>query len=202
MIDNMRFLDRNSVAQDHLYSYQFSDNRSFELLQKNIGIYNTMIGSFINGFTDDIEIFLKTRLPNIREYRQEEEPKSNFYYYENIIYYFWQTYWESRDGRHKTHLQIDNYGNAHHLKISTGGEPIASMDNENDVNKLQTFLSNMTTHAIFRLNRLNQYRTEAVEQYAVFRQNIRQLLEKQVWTRPIRGRCKWEQQYFSIRDKQ
>lgn len=201
MIHNMRFLDQQSVARDHLDSYHYSNNRSFELLQKNVGIYNNMVGSFFNGITDDIEIFLKTRLPNIRQYRQEEEPESNFYHYQNIIYYFWQTYWESRDGRDETHLQINHYGNAHHLRISTGGEPIASADNEDDIINLQTFMTNMTPNVIFRLTRLNEYRNEAIEQYAAFRQNIELLLQKQAWTRPIKGRCKWEQQYFSISDK-
>ena len=76
------------------------------------------------------------------------------------------------------------------------------MDNEDDVIKLQTFISNMTPNAIFRLTRLDQYRNETVEQYAVFRQNIKQVLEKQAWTGPIRGRCGWEQEYFSIRNKE
>jgi hypothetical protein len=176
LIDNMYFFDRNSVARDHLDSYHYSDNRSFELFQKNVGIYNNMVGSFINGFTGDIEIFLKTRLPNIRQYRQEENPQSNFYHYSNIIYYFWLVYWQSRNGRHETHLEITHYGNAHHLRISTGGEPIASMNSEDDVIRLQTFISNMTTDAIFRLNLLNQYRNETIEQYAVFRQNIEQVV--------------------------
>jgi hypothetical protein len=159
-----------------------------------------MVGSFINDITADIEIFLKTRLPNIRQHRQEDDSQSNFYYYQNIIYYFWLTYRESRDGRHETHLQVDNYGNAYHLKISTGGEPIASADNRVDILKLQTFMINETPNVIFRLTRLNEYRNEAIEQYTVFKRNIERLLEKQAWTRPIRGRCKWEQQYFSFRD--
>ncbi|MGH9977338.1 MAG: hypothetical protein ACRD8Z_16130, partial [Nitrososphaeraceae archaeon] len=88
MIHKMRSLDRNSVARDHLYTYHYFDSRSFELFQKNIGIYNNMVGSFINGITADIEIFLKTKLPYIRQYRQEEDPQSNFYHYSNILYYF------------------------------------------------------------------------------------------------------------------
>jgi len=82
---SMRFLDPRSVAQDHLYSYHYSDNRSFELLEKNVGIYNNMVGSFINGFTGDIEIFLKTELPHIRRYKQEEDLQMNFYHYSSIL---------------------------------------------------------------------------------------------------------------------
>jgi hypothetical protein len=200
LIHNLSFLDSMSVARDHLSSYHYSDNRSFELLQKTMGIYNNMVGSFINGITADIEVFLKLELPTIRQYRHKEDPKSNFYHYSNILYYFWLVYWQSRDGRQETRLEMIQYGNSHHLRISTSAEPIASADNIEDIVKLQTFMTNKTPSVIFRLTRLNEYRIEATEQYEVFRQNIRLLLEKQAWTRPIRGRCKWEQQYFSIQD--
>ena len=63
-------------------------------------------------------------------------------------------------------------------------------------------MTNKTPDVIFRLIRLNEYRNEAIEQFAEFRLNIQLLLQKQAWTRPIKGRCKWERQYFSIRDKE
>jgi hypothetical protein len=202
IIHNMHFVDSNSVARDHLYSYHYSGNRSFEQLEKNIGIYNNMVGSFINGFTVDIEIFLKTKLPHIRQYRQKEDPQSNFYHYSSILYYFWLVYWQGRDGRQETRLEMVQYGNAHHLRIAPSAEPIASANNKDDIIKLQTFMTNNTPDVIFRLTRLNEYRNEAIGQYAIFRSNVERLLAKQAWTRPIRGRCKWEQQYFSIRDKE
>jgi hypothetical protein len=202
LVDNLLFLDQHSVARNHLDSYRYTDDRSFDLLQKNVRIYNNMVGSFINGITADLEIFLKTRFPNIRQHRQEEEPISNFFYhYSSIIYYFWLVYWQSRDGRHETQLEIVQYGNAHHLRISPSAEPIASANNRDDIIKLQSFLTSKTSTVIFRLSRLNRYRNEAIEQYIEFSHNIERLLEKQAWTRPIRGRCRWEQQYFSIRDK-
>jgi hypothetical protein len=202
MIRNMHAHDSNSVAQDHLYSYNYSDSRSFELLQKNVEIYNIMVGSFIDGFTGDIEIFLKTELPHIRQYRQDDDQQTNFYHYSSILYYFWLVYWQSRDGKHETQLEIVQYGNAHHLRIAPSTEPIASANNKDDIIKLQTFMTNKTPDVIFRLARLSQYRKEVIEQYTVFRQNIEKLLQKQAWTRPIRGRCEWEQQYFNFRDKE
>lgn len=202
MVHNMRFLDRKSVVRNHLYAYHYSDHRSFELLEKNVGIYNNMVGSFINGFTDDIEIFLKTELPHIRRYKQEEDPQMNFYHYSSILYYFWLVYWQSRNGRQETRLGMVEYGNAHHLKIAPSAEPIASANDKDDIIKLQKFMTDNIPDVIFRLTRLNEYRNEAIEQYSVFRQNIELLLQKQAWTRPIKGRCKWEQQYFSIRDKE
>ncbi|MGH9977337.1 MAG: hypothetical protein ACRD8Z_16125 [Nitrososphaeraceae archaeon] len=63
-------------------------------------------------------------------------------------------------------------------------------------------MTNTTPDVIFRLTRLNEYRNEVIGQYAVFKRNIERLLEKQAWTRPIRGRCEWEQQYFSFKDKE
>jgi hypothetical protein len=94
------------------------------------------------------------------------------------------------------------YGNAHHLRIAPSAEPIASANDKDDIIKLQTFMTDNIPDVIFRLTRLNEYRNEAIEQYSVFRQNIELLLQKQAWTSPIKGRCKWEQQYFSIRDKE
>ena len=161
-----------------------------------------MVGSFINGFTENIEIFLKTELPNIRQYTQEEDPQTNLYHYSSIIYYFWLVYWQSRDGRHETQLEIVQYGNSHHLRIGPSGEPIASTNDKDDIIKLQTFMTNKTPNVISRLTRLNEYRNGVIEQYTEFSRSIKRLLEKQAWTRPIRGRCRWEQQYFSIRDKE
>lgn len=202
LVHNMRFLDRMSVARDHLYSYDYSDNRSFELLQRNVGIYNNMVGSFVNSFTDDIEIFLKTELPHIRLHKQKEDPQTNFYHYSSILYYFWLVYWQSRNGRQETRLEMVQNGDAHHLKIAPNAEPIASASDKDDVIKLQTFMTNKTPNVIFRLTRLNQYRNEVIEQFTEFKHNIERLLENQAWTRPISGRCRWEQQYFSIRDKE
>lgn len=163
-------------------------------------IYNGMVMTFINNITEEIDIYLKIQLPYIRQYNPQEDPQSNFYHYSSILYYFWLVFWQSRDGRHETRLETVQYGNSHHLRIGPSGEPIASANYENDIIKLQTFLTNKTPDVINCLTRLNGYRNEAVDQYTVFRHNIERLLENQAWTRPIRGRCKWERQYFNIRD--
>jgi hypothetical protein len=198
IIQSMLDLDPRSVARCHLSVYHHSDHRSFDMLDRDVRRYNDMVTVFINHVSERIELFLKSELPYLRQYNQTEDQKSNFYHYSNILYYFWLVYWQSRDGRNEVHPQISHYGNADHPRINTGGDPLASSDNMEDIRRLYAFLTTMAPDIIDWLARLNVYRNEVIEYYNVFRHNIEYILDDQSWTHPIRGRCGWERQYFSM----
>lgn len=202
IIQTMRYMDHSSVARRHLSGYHYFDYRSFDLLVRDVRRYNDMVRVFINHVTERIEIYLKTELPYLQEYASSNDQQSNVYYYSGIVYYFWLVYWQSRDGRHETKPEIIHYGGIHDLRIDPSREPIALADSEDDIRKLQTFLNELTPDVVDWLTRLNHYRNEVIEHYNIFRQNIERILEDQSWTRPVKGRCGWEQQYFSVTDNQ
>jgi hypothetical protein len=196
VIQGMQQIDNKSMARCHLQAYHYSDYRSFESLTKEIRRYNDMVQIFINHIAERIEIFLKIELPYLREYKRSEDTQSNYYHYDNILYYFWLVYWDSRDGRIEIKPEIVRYGNTYHLRIT--GEPIASSDNEKDVTKLQTFLNESTSDVVDWITRLNDYRNEEIGYYNVFRQNIALILDGLSWNKSLKGKCGWERGFWNL----
>jgi len=198
VIQEMQQIDNKSMARCHLQAYHYSDYRAFEIITKDVRRYNDMVQVFINHVTERIELYLKIELPYLRKYSSSEELQSNYYHYNNIVFYFWLVYWQSRDGKIETQPEIVHYGNAHYLRINTSGEPIASADNDDDIRKLHIFLTTLAPDVVDWLTRLNTYRNEVVGHLNTFIQNIEHILDDHSWNKSIKGTCGWERGFRSL----
>jgi hypothetical protein len=198
VIKDMLEIDDKSMARCHLESYTYSDVRSFEKLVKSIVQYNNMVQVFINTLMEKVEWHLKLKLPHLQKHNALC-PKENKYYFPNIIYCFWLACLDSLHERVETRTEIVQYGDRHHLRISTTQELMASSENKNDIIALQTFLVDMTPDIIDWFRRLIIYRNEAIEDYNMFRQNIEHILDDHWWNKSLKGTCGWERGFWRLR---
>jgi predicted nuclease of predicted toxin-antitoxin system len=195
-IDNLNRYDRLSMGRCHLEAYNYSDNRSFEKISNEVLAFNHMVHLFIGHVAETFDIFVRTQLPHIKAYNLSLV--TNYYHYSNVVYYFWQVFWEVQNGNTETTLEVITERDTYILRIIPGQDQIAMAKDKNDVEKIRKYLLLETPAMVSWLTALNVDGNEVIRRCRVFTQNIRVILNDHAWNRLIRGRCGWERGFWDM----
>jgi hypothetical protein len=195
-IDNLNRYDRLSMGRCHLEAYNYSDNRSFEKISNEVLAFNHRVHLFIGHVAETFDIFVRRQLPHIKNYNLSSV--TNYYHYSNVVYYFWQVFWEVQNGNPETTLEVITEGDTYILRIIPGQDQIAMAKDKNDVEKIREYLLLETPAIVSWLTALNVDGNEVIRRCRVFTQNIRVILNDHAWNRSIRGRCSWERGFLGM----
>jgi hypothetical protein len=198
-IERIRQLDPESMARCHLESYHYSDDRSLTNISRHVQFFNEMVRVFIYDVYERVHTYIATKLLFMSPYDQTYWSETNYYHYSNIVYYFWLVFWERRNGKNETHLELTQNGNEYHIRIRPSAELIAVTKNGEDAEKLYRYLCERTPDVVDWLNRLETYRNEVIGHYNTFIDNIRFILSEYRWIQSFKGRCVWERRSWGIR---
>jgi hypothetical protein len=198
-IQQIRQPDPKSMARCHLESYRYSDDRSLTNISRQVQFFNERVRVFIYDVYERAHTYIATQLLFMPPYDQTYWSETNYYHYSNIVYYFWLVFWERRNGKHETHLELTQNGNECWIRIKPSAEPIAMTKYKEDAEKLYKYLCERTPNVVDWLNRLEIDRNEVVGHLNTFIQNIESILSEYRWIQSFKGKCIWERQFWAIR---